>query len=202
MAQDFAYDPNQKQNSFSRVYGGIFCVFAVALGTLIFSLIRTDTVTNRVLENKNIPFLLIISDENGPLLSQAVLFHAKTRRLALIDIPPEAGDLLPQLKRSDRYSVFLEEKNRAAYLESIESLLNIRFLFVWNLSVNKLVPLVDLLEGITLYFFSPVDQIDIKTRKRYIYHAGKQELDGDQARDFLYLGRDLLNYGQYLEKRG
>ena len=120
MAKDFVYDPNSKQNSFSRIYGGVFCVFVVILGTLIFSLIRTDTVTNRVLENKNIPFLLIISDENGPLLSQAVLFHAKTRRLALIDIPPEAGDLLPQLKRSDRYSVFYRENNKAAYRQSIE----------------------------------------------------------------------------------
>ena len=199
MAKDFIYDPDHKKNSFSRMYGFLFCVFMIALITLIFSLIRTDIVKNRVLENKNIPFLLILADQNGPLLSQGVLFHAKTRRLALIDVPPEAGDLLPQLQRSDRYSVFYREDDKTAYRQSIEELLNIRFLFVLDLSVDRLVPLVDLLEGISLYFFSPVDQIDVETKKRYIYQAGRQDLDGDQSRNFLYLGRGLFDYGEYLQ---
>ena len=198
MAQNFIYDPENKKKSFSRMYGVLFCIFVVALGTLIFSLIRTDLITNTVLRKKNIPFLLILADDDGPLLSQAVLFHAKTRRLALIDVPPEAGDLLPQLQRSDRYSVFYRQKDKKAYRESIEELLKIRFLFVLDLHIDKLVPLVDLLEGIDLYFFAPVDQIDVKTKKRYIYNAGRQELDGDQARNFLYLGRNLLPYNEYL----
>ncbi|WGK68834.1 LCP family protein [Candidatus Haliotispira prima] len=199
MSNNIIYDPNQNKKVFSRIYGVLFFVLIIALITVIFTLIRTDVVTNSVLKKENVPFLLIISDENGPLLTEAVLFNAKTKRLALIDVPYEAGDLLSDLKRSDRYSVFYQQGDGEAYKRSIENLLRFKFLFTLDINIEDLVKLVDLLEGISLYFFAPIDRINPSTQKRYIYHAGEQLLDGDRSRDFLYAGTKTIAYPEYLE---
>ena len=172
MSNNLIYNPNESKKTFSRIYAGVFFSLLIALITVIFTLIRTDIVTNSVLKKENLPFLLIVSDENGPVMTEVVLFNAQTNRLALIDIPYEAGDLLPNLKRSDRYSVFYQQGDKESYRHSIEELLNINFLFTLELNVTQLVKLVDLLEGIDLYFFAPIDRINPITQKRYIYNAG------------------------------
>ncbi|MEM9424936.1 MAG: hypothetical protein AAF975_09150, partial [Spirochaetota bacterium] len=151
MSNSVIYDPNENKRRFAKIYGSIFFLFIIALITLVFSLIRTDIVTNNVLKKENLPFLLIISDDEGPILTEAILYNARTKRLALVNIPNEAGDLLPDLKRSDRYSVFYRQGNQAAYRQSIEKLLDINFLFTLDLHIDQLIKLVDLLEGIRLY---------------------------------------------------
>ncbi len=201
MSNNLIYNPNESKKIFSRIYAGVFFSLLIALITIIFTLIRTDIVTNSVLKKENLPFLLIVSDENGPVMTEVVLFNAQTDRLALIDIPYEAGDLLPNLKRSDRYSVFYQQGDKESYRHSIEELLNINFLFTLELNVTQLVKLVDLLEGIDLYFFAPIDRINPITQKRYIYNAGEQHLDGDQSRDFLYAVAGTSDYTEFLQQQ-
>ncbi len=191
------YDSDTNKKAFSQIYGTVFFILIIALTSIIFILIRTDVVTNSVLKKENIPFLLIISDENGPVLTEAILFNARTKRLALIDVPAEAGDLLAQLKRSGRYSVFYRQGQQEIYQRSIEELLRVKFLFVLDLHITELVKLVDLLEGISLYLFAPEDRIDPISRQRYIYHAGEQLLDGNQSRDFLYASTRTVPYEDY-----
>ncbi len=201
MSNNAIYENNENKKIIGRLYGGVFLLLIVILLTVLFTLTRTDIVTNSVLKKENLSFLLLISDDDGPIITEAILYNAETKRLALIDIPYEAGDSLPELKRSDRYSVFYQEGNLARYQSSIEKLLNLNFLFILDLHVNQLVKLVDLLEGISLYLFAPINHINPISKKHYIYNAGEQNLDGDQSRDFLYASKaNTIEYNQFLQQ--
>ena len=201
MSDNTVYQPDENKKRFSQIYSGVFFLSIMVLITVIFTSIRTNVVTNSVLSKKNLAFLLIVSDDNGPLLTGVVLYNAQTKRLALVDIPYQAGDLLPMLKRSDRYSIFYQQGDLAQYQSSIETLLDLELLFFLDLHVEQLVHLVDLLEGFHLYFFAPINRINPLNEARYIYHAGKQYLDGERAKHVLYANINTQNYPEYLKQK-
>lgn len=181
------YLQNSKANISIRIISIVFIVAIIAVITIISSLVRTDVVLNSVLKRQNINFLLMVSDDSGPLLSEAVIFNPQTLRLALIDIPKEAGDLLPSLRRSDRFSSFYKKGDIADYQNALENLLKVEFLFSLELNVRQLSRLVDLVGGLDLYFFTDIDTENMVPNDRYIFSAGDQRLDGEQVLEYLYL---------------
>lgn len=160
-----------------------FILLALLLGVGIYFSIRVDVVKDASYRKRVIPFLLIILDDGKPIATEALFLHSGKNRLAIIDIPKEAGNTLKALMRSARYTALYNENNKQLYYDVIERLLGIRFLFYMEMSVGEFGSLVDILGGVDI--FVP-HTIEMEERgQHYSIPGGSVILDGDKAMEYL-----------------
>jgi anionic cell wall polymer biosynthesis LytR-Cps2A-Psr (LCP) family protein len=141
--------------------------------------LRSNPVDDALAGNRVINILFIIEDNKMPLSTYALMYYPSTRRAAVFDIPGELGLLLTKINRVDRIDRVYDPAKIGAYELEVQKLLGIELNFTIVITKDKLISLVDLLEGVELFIPSPVSYRD--EDELIMFPSGITVLDGDKA---------------------
>jgi anionic cell wall polymer biosynthesis LytR-Cps2A-Psr (LCP) family protein len=165
---------------------GIIGVFLA--GGIIFAFLhlRSDPLEDSIAENRVINTLFIIENEEMPLASYVLMYYPATKRAAVFDIPGSLGLIIERIDRVDRIDTIYESRRTAPFEHEIENLLGVDISFSIVFDMEKLVKIVDLIEGVEIFIPSPVE---VYQDNPILFPSGVTRLDGDKAR--LYISYEL-----------
>jgi anionic cell wall polymer biosynthesis LytR-Cps2A-Psr (LCP) family protein len=130
--------------------------------------------------------LFVIEDNGKPLCSYVLMYYPATGRAAVFDIPGSLGLILQRVNRVDRIDAVYDPHRIASFESEIEGLLAIEINFTMAVTIDSLIKMVDLIEGVDIFIPSPVD---VYQGESILFPSGVTRLDGDKAR--LYVTYEL-----------
>jgi anionic cell wall polymer biosynthesis LytR-Cps2A-Psr (LCP) family protein len=136
-------------------------------------------VEDALSSNRVINILFIIEEEKMPLSTYVLMYYPATKRASIFDIPGNLGLLITKINRVDRIDRVYETNRLASYQNEIEKLLEIEISFSIVITKEKLVSMVDLLEGVEIFIPSRVVYRDADNL--IMFPSGMTVLDGDKA---------------------
>ena len=151
------------------VTGIIFAVYTL----------RSNPVEDALSGNRVINTLFVIEEEKKPLSTFVLMYYPATRRAAVFDIPGELGLLITRINRVDRIDRVYDPARIGGYESEIEKLLGIEINFSVVITMEHLVFMVDLLEGVEIFIPSPVSHRN--DNGLILFPSGITMLDGDKA---------------------
>jgi anionic cell wall polymer biosynthesis LytR-Cps2A-Psr (LCP) family protein len=159
----------------------IVLILAVGMGAAFFILSAAGDEGSfsgdRVLNT-----LFVIEDDGKPLCSYVFMYYPATGRAAVFDIPGSLGLILQRVNRVDRIDTLYNPQRIAPFESEIERLLAIDINFSVAITVDNLVKVVDLIEGVEIFIPSPVE---IYQDEPVLFPSGVTRLDGDKARVYV-----------------
>jgi anionic cell wall polymer biosynthesis LytR-Cps2A-Psr (LCP) family protein len=126
--------------------------------------------------------LFVIEDNGKPLCSYVLMYYPATGRAAVFDIPGSLGLILQRVNRVDRIDTVYDPQKIASFESEIERLLAIDITFSIAITVDNLIKIVDLIEGVEIFIPSPVD---VYQDEPILFPSGVTRLDGDKARVYV-----------------
>ena len=156
----------------------IFIMLVVGIAVAAYTL-RSNPVDEALSGNRVINVLFVIEDEKIPLSTYILMYYPATRRAAIFDIPGELGLLITRINRVDRIDKVYESGRIGSYENEIEKLLGIDINFSIVITKEKLVSMVDLLEGVEIFIPSRVSHRE--GSQLILFPSGITVLDGDKA---------------------
>ncbi|MDC7232671.1 MAG: LCP family protein [Spirochaetales bacterium] len=163
----------------------LILVFIILAGLSVYILLtmKIDDYKEMVNDKKLITTLIIIEEDEKPLVSELFLYHPETKKGALLNIPEETGSLIRSLNRMDRIDAVYENGNPQPYLQEIGVLTGLVPDFYIQIDMDNLVHLVDFLEGVDIFLPNPV--IIQNDEQQILLPSGSVTLDGDKSVDYL-----------------
>jgi anionic cell wall polymer biosynthesis LytR-Cps2A-Psr (LCP) family protein len=174
----------KKNLTFDKGLIFLILIFVVAGGTVIFfiSRFRSDEITTLIEEEGLITAAFMITGEENELLaSQIFFYHPGAKKGALLDIPPNTGDLIDSLKRIDGVSVLFRRDRPQGYVEKLAKLIDAPIPFYFVITLSQARTLVDLNGGLEVFIPDPLELPETMV----FLPSGSVRLDGDKA--VLYL---------------
>ena len=156
----------------------ILALLVVGISVAAYTL-RSNPVDEALSGNRVINVLFVIEDEKIPLSTYVLMYYPATRRAAIFDIPGELGLLITRINRVDRIDRVYESGRIASYENEIEKLLGVDISFYIVITKEKLVSMVDLLEGVEIFIPSRVSYRG--DSELILFPSGITVLDGDKA---------------------
>ena len=175
----------------------IFLVL-IGLGVYILVSLKIDDFKELVLDNKMISVVLVIEEEDKPVVTELFYYHPETKKGALLNIPEDTGEIIHSLNRVDRIDVIYNGLTPSEYLEQIHTMTGIQPDFYLTLSSRGLSGLVDYLEGVEVFLANPVETQ--KEGRMILLPSGSLSLDGDKALDFLNYEMDGESAGDRIQR--
>jgi anionic cell wall polymer biosynthesis LytR-Cps2A-Psr (LCP) family protein len=172
--------------------GGIGVLLVCGIVFAVLNL-RSDPLEDSISENRVLNTLFIIEDEERPLASYVLMYYPATRRAAIFDIPGSLGLIIDRINRVDRIDTVYESRRLAPFKHEIEKLLGVEISFSVIIDLDKLVKIVDLIEGVEIFIPSAVE---IYQDEPILFPSGVTRLDGDKSR--LYISYELPEENQEL----
>jgi anionic cell wall polymer biosynthesis LytR-Cps2A-Psr (LCP) family protein len=154
----------------------VLLVVGIVLAVITF---RSNPVEDALSDNRVINVLFVIEDEKKPLSTYVLMYYPPTKRAAVFDIPGELGLLITRINRFDRIDRVYDPARVGIYENEIEKLLGIDINFSIVITMENLVSMVDLLEGVTIFIPSSVSHRDDDVQ--VLFTSGMTVLDGDKA---------------------
>ncbi|AEJ61329.1 membrane-bound protein LytR [Spirochaeta thermophila DSM 6578] len=168
------------------ILGGIVLTI-LAVGFLVYSHVRVDDFTMKAGQKEVISFLWVVYDEEGGLMTEVLFYDPSRGNLAFLDVPFNTGMLFAELERIDSLDYAYRQRGISYLKKYVESLLGVEMDFVFEISLENLGKVVDLLEGIEVFI---PEEISIKEPHRVLLPSGNVRLDGAKARQLvLYAAR-------------
>jgi polyisoprenyl-teichoic acid--peptidoglycan teichoic acid transferase len=163
----------------------LILVFLILAGLSVYILLtmKIDDYKEMVNDQKLITTLIIIEENNRPIVSEVYFYHPETKKGALLNVPEETGALIRSLNRVDRIDTLYNTEDPSYYLEQIGILTGIIPDFYLQIKKEDLVSLVDFLEGVDIFLPNPV--IIQNDEQQILLPSGSVNLDGDKAVDYL-----------------
>ena len=119
------------RNPFKKLDRGFFLIAFIVLlflvgAVVLYILFHSDSVSDLVNRNESFSVLTVVHDgETGGIVFSNIMFYSPvTQRAGFLDIPKNAGELLPSLKRIDRIDAVYKPGNPGKYKEAVEHLIN------------------------------------------------------------------------------
>ena len=156
----------------------IILLLIVGVVLAVYAL-RSDPVEDALSGNRVINVLFVLEEKKMPLSTYVLMYYPATRRAAVFDIPGELGLLITRINRVDRIDRVYDPARIGGYENEIEKLLGIEINFSAVITMENLVSMVDLLEGVEIFIPSPVSHRDDNGLIRF--PSGITVLDGDKA---------------------
>lgn len=171
-----------------QIDAGVVFVFLILLvvgvaALILYFQVQTDEISSRVENNQDLGFLLVITEDDQPVLTQAFLFAPATGRGSLVDIPGDIGTIVSGLDRVDRIDSAFAEGGVDAYRSQVASLLGTELPYYIRMDGQDFERLVDLAEGLPL--FIAAGSSDSDSGAPGLFPSGNVVLDGRKARDYL-----------------
>lgn len=160
----------------------LIVVVIVAAVIILVVQLRTDDVAEAIREEEPIAVAFLVSDDEKLLCTEVLLYHPRTAKAALFDVPGEWGDVLEESDRMDRIDRLYEAGNPDEFLEKISVLLDLDISWKFELGLEEVELLVDLLEGLELFIANPVEMIGEQIT---LLPSGSLVLDGAKVRAYL-----------------
>ncbi|MBB6479028.1 LCP family protein [Spirochaeta isovalerica] len=135
-----------------------------------------------------VPVMIIVSEEDKPLLTELFLFYHDTGKGAVLDIPGNTGSIISNLKKVDRIDILYDEDNIDPYRAKVGDLTGIDIPFYYIISLENLEKMVDLIDGLNLFIANPVDIR--KDGRTYLLPSGSVTLDGAKVVSYLLYNID------------
>ena len=161
-------------------------ITGVVFAIIIF---RSNPIDDALAANRVINILFIVEEERNhpvtqqkqqvPISSYVLMYYPGTGRAAIFDIPGELGLLITSINLVDRIDRVYDPSRINNYEREIEKLLGIEINFNVVLSKEKLVSMVDLLEGVEIFIPSAVSYRD--DEMFVLFPSGMTVLDGDKS---------------------
>ena len=158
--------------------GLIVFLFITGIVLAVFNL-WSDPVEEALVANRVINILFVIEEERAPLSTYVLMYYPATKRAAIFDIPSDLGMLITRINRVDRIDRVYDSVRIGSYENEIERLLGLDINFSIIITKEKLVSLVDLLEGVEIFVPSPVAHRN--GDGLVMFPSGMTVLDGDKA---------------------
>ncbi|MCX7655862.1 MAG: LCP family protein [Treponemataceae bacterium] len=161
----------------SLVIGGIVVV--------VFSS-TTDPMEKILGEEQVLNVLFILEKESAEqvLSSYVIMYYPPTRKAAIIDIPPETGLIIKSLNRVDSIDVLYKRRNVEPFTKEVADLLGISLHFTLVFSQDRLVKLVDLMDGLSVFIPQEVEYEE-GGKKKIALPAGRLTLDGTKTLQYI-----------------
>jgi anionic cell wall polymer biosynthesis LytR-Cps2A-Psr (LCP) family protein len=163
----------------------LLLIIAVAVTTVVFALyqFRTDKLTNKLKEKNPIAILFLVNNDRQLTFMQLLLYHPVTKKGGLFYIPGNLGTKIESPDRFDRIEVLYSVQDKTPIKRKVEQILDFPVLFYFDMSLNDISNIVDLVGGLELFISNPVDiEYD---GKRVLLPSGSVLLDGDKIKDYL-----------------
>ena len=152
------------RNPFKKLDRGFFLIAFIVLlflvgAVVLYILFHSDSVSDLVNRNESFSVLTVVHDgDTEEIVFSNIMFYSPvTQRAGFLDIPKNAGELLPSLKRIDRIDAVYKPGNPGKYKEAVEHLINDEIEFTVDMEIDDLGRLVDLLGGIEVFVLNPKD---------------------------------------------
>ncbi|OQX28551.1 MAG: hypothetical protein B0D92_08360 [Spirochaeta sp. LUC14_002_19_P3] len=160
-------------------YIALIIILAAALVIWAFVSLKIDIFTEALKQKETVSILIVIDDEEQPLLSNVMLLNPKNLHAALIALPKETGMLLSAIDKVDRLEVLYDVGNTATYAGAVGELLGRPIDFTIRFSFDNLERFVDLLGGLDIFIPKVID--DTMEGTRFLFPPGSIKLDGAKA---------------------
>jgi len=162
----------------------LLILLVVGVATLIlYFQVQTDEISSRVENNQDLGFLLVITEDDQPVLTQAFLYAPATGRGSLIDVPGDVGTIVSGLDRVDRIDSAFAVGGADAYRSQVALMLGTELPYYILMDGEGLERLVDLAEGLPLFIAAGMSDYDSDSVG--LFPSGNVVLDGRKARDYL-----------------
>lgn len=166
----------------------LLSILIIMIGVVVFmaSKLNVDPLEESLAKNEVVKVLLVINDGNGnSLVTDIFAFYPPYNKGALFDIPGNIGDIFEHsLKRTDRIDAIYREKGLETYVSEIEDLTDTVIPFTLDIDIENLGLLTDLLGGLNVLVYSPVDAVG-ENGERYLLPSGQVTLDGDKVKTYV-----------------
>lgn len=164
----------------------LFIILMVILATVIFiSLsVREDNVQKKLSEGKSVAFIFNMTDRKSILFSEVFIYHPKTHRTAVIDIPVNYGSLIKSLSRVDRLDVLYKKGKPDQYIKKIEAEAGLSIPFYFDFELEEFKNCVDLLGGLDFVIGTPVLRHETLS-DTVLLPGGRHRLDGDKVIEYI-----------------
>ncbi len=164
----------------------LFVILLVVLATAVFIAlsIRGDNVQKKLSEGRSIAFIFNMTDKKAVLFSEVFIYHPKTHRTAVIDIPVNYGSLIKSLGRMDRLDVLYKKGRPEHYIQKIEYESGLSIPFYIDFDLEEFKNCVDLLGGLEMVIGTPVVR-HATLSDTVLLPGGRQVLDGDKVVEYI-----------------
>ncbi len=120
-------------------------------GGIIAAVNSVDRVTAALDEQDNLLVLVTLGEGDALLSSQLLAYNVRTKRAALIDLPPYLGVIIEENNSLDRIDTLYSRGTFGKYQDGVENLIDDTVDFSLRFDTSELSDLIDLLRGIRLF---------------------------------------------------
>ncbi len=181
----------KRKKGFDKSFIFLFFIIAILIGVSIFIYMKfkTDRVTEALEQNEQITVAFFISQGDELLFTEVFFYNPETRKGALLDVPRQLGSIIAEQKKIDRIEVLYEQGKVGTLIRKIETLIDHPVPFYFEISLDQIENLVDLLEGMEMFIANPVEII--AEERVVLLPSGSMVLDGAKIKTYLsYEGDD------------
>ena len=164
----------------------LLVILLVILATSVYIAlsVRGDNVQKQLSEGKSIAFIFNMTDKKNILFSEVFIYHHKTHRTAVIDIPVNYGSLIKSLGRMDRIDVLYKKGKPEQYIQKIEHESGLVIPFYFDFDLEEFKNCVDLLGGLEMVIGTPVMRHETLA-DTVLLPGGRHKLDGDKVVEYI-----------------
>lgn len=178
----------EKEKDRSLILLIVMMLVIIITALFLYFQVRTDKMSEMVKSEAIVPVMIIVSEEDKPLLTELFLFYHDTGKGAVLDIPGNTGSIISNLKKVDRIDILYDEDNIDPYRAKVGDLTGIDIPFYYIISLENLEKMVDLIDGLNLFIANPVDIR--KDGRTYLLPSGSVTLDGAKVVSYLLYNID------------
>lgn len=166
----------------------IIIFLLIGASFFIYAQFKSDKIADALDNGDLINTAFFISHNDRLLFTEVLLYHPETKKAALLDIPRELGSIIKSEGKIDSIEVLYRPGNVGELREKIEELTGEEIPFYFEMSVDDVEKLVDLLEGIEMFIANPVEIFEEDST--ILIPSGSLLLDGGKVKNYLLYDGD------------
>lgn len=174
-----------RQRKFDKSIFLLVIIVAVLGGTVLFLVLhfRSDELSETLKQGKPFAAAFMVSEGESLMFTEVVFYDPVTSKAAILDVPGEVGSIIESMKRIDRIDVLYRKGKPQQFLKKVESIVDYPIRYYFEMDLDGVRRLTDLLEGIEMFIANPVE---IVTREKIVLlPSGSIVLDGDKTAEYV-----------------
>ncbi len=160
------------------IIAGIVCVVTI----ITYLDVRYNEIEIQIQQKQSINMFFILEQDDQLVVAQAFLYHPTTKKGAIVDVPTNLGDLLPQYGSIDRISRLYNDQYFDQYRAIVENILNIQIPFWMIIDLDNIEPIVDIMGGVEIFI---EEELFESTSSDQYLPLGMALLDGYKMKQYV-----------------
>lgn len=160
----------------------IVCIIG-GVSFYIYNQFRTDRITEALEAQETFNTAFFISQGEELLFSEVFFYNPKTQKGALLDVPSELGSLIQSESKIEKIAILYKPGEIGAVKKKIEDLTGVEIPFYFEIDIEEVEKLVDLLGGLEMFIANPVERVEESSM--VLLPSGSLVLDGAKIKSYL-----------------